>query len=76
MKIRRDLLKKALKSYQYAIFHETQDDNQVIRFEPSSNRCRYIDIETNNTHFIIPIKDVLKKKPNNVLQYAQTAKNA
>lgn len=67
--IRRDVLKKAIKQYQLSILNLTKENNQTVTFLPSGNRCREIEIKANNKTFLIPVKDIITKQPENILQY-------
>lgn len=69
MNIRRDILKEAIKPYAHKIAQLTQNNNQVIDFKPTSNRCRLIEIKTNNALYKIPVYDILNKQPENIKQY-------
>lgn len=69
MNIRRDILKEAIKPYAYKIAQLTQNNNQTIDFRPTSNRCRLIEIKTNNELYKIPVYDILNKQPENIKQY-------
>lgn len=67
--IRRDVLKKAIEQYQLSILQLTKENNQTVTFLPSGNRCREIEVKTDNNTFLIPVKDIITKQPENILQY-------
>lgn len=67
--IRRNVLKKAIEQYQILILNITKENNQIVTFLPSGNRCREIEIKTNNKTFLIPVKDIITKQPENILKY-------